>query len=1009
MASTINRWLMGACVLVLASSGPAQSDVPDPRAYNHTYGIATHNSYWLNRSDQVDYFASGTQELISDQLLHEHVRALEIDVHSEGAPAHEWKVYHTSDSEDYSCRFLSECMELLRNFHYAVPQHEVINVVIELKNVVPFTGALAFGIHTNFNFASDHTQEDFDAIFRNTLGSALFTPKDFLDRCDPGKTMLECARDKGWPTVDQLRGKFIINILGNWSTAAFDWAQYSAQNMHEKVAFPMQSVFRLFAQACNDVCGGGGCNADERFNVPFGGNTICVTDIDTSVDPSPDMDQSLRQSAFNNSIFWQLEDLFEQSALDAAAQFLGGGGVIRGHDSFEFKPDCINDSANPDPLERECQEQRIRAGFQLIQTDYPWHFVDNNGFASLGIPTDPSQRLKDPASLPDDNGQVGAFTVFSEPGSRIYFQTGPEYPGTWAFATVPATADRWLEATLSSTRHGDTWGTSTHNGLILDDVFTNCPGVTSPEDHCTNYPRVAEEDGEACIKVMSDSEQTGLEICRQKNTTSGASFFQESVDLFIRVFRDGQVIRTQELVAPRYGPCKHPNDPNSSEVSDICVGSLVALAIRNSGQSSQVSIYSAGRLTPASAIPWLPDWQLLGTGSFAEPISKQGYRGWKSELVVGPRVADQLNSVGINDFRPEFTRLHQITIADLPNREAAGPGSQVVGLAFRAGPVAPSSSVSLSPPPDAFGWNNSDVTVTITAPATLVLGGAAVHAIDYSLSGAQVMADTESTQNPTTFQVTAQGATNATFFAIDGDALAEKPRSVTVRIDKTPPVITATLSPPPNGFGWNRTPVTVSFDCRDALSGVASCTGPTTITMEGAGQTIRGTAVDQALNSASTTATVNLDMTPPQVAYSGNLGSYTVDQSVSISCSATDNLSGVASNGCVPIVGPAYSFNVGDNTVSFTATDFAGNSATATTSFKVVVTFASLCALTQQFSSSAHIAEVLCKKLSGAEAAPNAQAKAGKLIAFSNQVRAEAHKTLTAMEAAILERLVQYL
>lgn len=31
MAPTVNRWLMGACVLVLAS-GPAQSDVPDPRA-----------------------------------------------------------------------------------------------------------------------------------------------------------------------------------------------------------------------------------------------------------------------------------------------------------------------------------------------------------------------------------------------------------------------------------------------------------------------------------------------------------------------------------------------------------------------------------------------------------------------------------------------------------------------------------------------------------------------------------------------------------------------------------------------------------------------------------------------------------------------------------------------------------------------------------------------------------------------------------------------------------------
>ena len=38
--------------------------------YNQVYGIATHNSYFINRSDQTDYGASGTQELLTDQLLH---------------------------------------------------------------------------------------------------------------------------------------------------------------------------------------------------------------------------------------------------------------------------------------------------------------------------------------------------------------------------------------------------------------------------------------------------------------------------------------------------------------------------------------------------------------------------------------------------------------------------------------------------------------------------------------------------------------------------------------------------------------------------------------------------------------------------------------------------------------------------------------------------------------------------------------------------------------------------
>ncbi|MBB5421744.1 Ca2+-dependent phosphoinositide-specific phospholipase C [Paraburkholderia atlantica] len=177
--------------------------------YNQVYGVATHNSYWVNRSDQVDYHASGTQELLSDQLLHEHIRAIELDVHSEGAPAHEWKVYHTSDSEDFTCRYLSDCLEYLRNFHYAVPNHEAINVVVELKNVVSQSGTYTLTIPTNYNFDSNHTQNDFDTLIRNKLGGALYTPADFLAKCPAGTTLRDCAKmhpNDAWPTVDQLRG-----------------------------------------------------------------------------------------------------------------------------------------------------------------------------------------------------------------------------------------------------------------------------------------------------------------------------------------------------------------------------------------------------------------------------------------------------------------------------------------------------------------------------------------------------------------------------------------------------------------------------------------------------------------------------------------------------------------------------------------------------------------------------------------------------------------------------------
>ncbi len=51
-----------------------------------TRSVATHDSYWIHRDPVDELFASGTQERLLDQLLFEHVRGLEIDVHHDDAP-----------------------------------------------------------------------------------------------------------------------------------------------------------------------------------------------------------------------------------------------------------------------------------------------------------------------------------------------------------------------------------------------------------------------------------------------------------------------------------------------------------------------------------------------------------------------------------------------------------------------------------------------------------------------------------------------------------------------------------------------------------------------------------------------------------------------------------------------------------------------------------------------------------------------------------------------------------
>jgi hypothetical protein len=176
--------------------------------------------------------------------------------------------------------------------------------------------------------------------------------------------------------------------------------------------------------------------------------------------------------------------------------------------------------------------------------------------------------------------------------------------------------------------------------------------------------------------------------------------------------------------------------------------------------------------------------------------------------------------------------------------------------------------------------------------------------------------------------------------------------------------------------------------------------GTCTVTASQAGSEIYNAAPDVVRSFAV------LDTTPPTVTYTGNAGSYGLLDVINIHCVAADAESGIASTTCADITGPAYNFAIGVNTFSATATDAAGNVATGSTSFTVGVTFSDLEALVSMFSTDAGVANGLNAKLSAAANAPNANAKAGQLGAFENQVNAQTGKALTAAQAATLLRLI---
>jgi hypothetical protein len=145
-----------------------------------------------------------------------------------------------------------------------------------------------------------------------------------------------------------------------------------------------------------------------------------------------------------------------------------------------------------------------------------------------------------------------------------------------------------------------------------------------------------------------------------------------------------------------------------------------------------------------------------------------------------------------------------------------------------------------------------------------------------------------------------------------------------VGVDNDPPIITTTPSVPPNAAGWYNSPVTVSFNCSDKTSGVASCPAPVTVSTQGANQVVSGTATDLAGNTAPTSLTVNLDTTPPTITATINPPSDAAGYNngpVTVTFACSDALSGVAS--CPP---PVTLTAAGANQiVNGIAVDIAGN------------------------------------------------------------------------------------
>ncbi|HVK20953.1 MAG TPA: PxKF domain-containing protein, partial [Actinokineospora sp.] len=243
----------------------------------------------------------------------------------------------------------------------------------------------------------------------------------------------------------------------------------------------------------------------------------------------------------------------------------------------------------------------------------------------------------------------------------------------------------------------------------------------------------------------------------------------------------------------------------------------------------------------------------------------------------------------------------------------AGNAETTNAVALKWDNIAPAVTHTVSPAPNADDWNNSDTTVHFTAKDDDAGSG---------LDAGSVSPDVVVSADTAGQVVTGSARDTAGNIGTD---------SVTVKLDKTKPVINATIA---GGMKpWFTTPVVVHFTCSDAGSGIPATACPDDVTLgDGANQSVARTVTDRAGNSATATLSgINVDQEAPVIVSTSVADGAVYNAPPTATCTATDAVSGVDS--CtvqvtaLPDAG-AYAFTA-------TATDNAGNTTTRTGQFRV--------------------------------------------------------------------------
>ena len=359
-----------------------------------------------------------------------------------------------------------------------------------------------------------------------------------------------------------------------------------------------------------------------------------------------------------------------------------------------------------------------------------------------------------------------------------------------------------------------------------------------------------------------------------------------------------------ESIGPRFG-------------TDACADKIVETAMQSPTTRVTYPFVAHGRAASQT-------FNQLRTGDRSWDINTDGV----ANVGLLPDFIQDLKEVGLSDedLAPLFRSAeHYVAMWERIGARGTAP---------------PTTAATIAPLANAAGWHNSDVAITFAA--TPAPGGQGISGITYGATGAHPISTTTAPGAMTSIALAQEGATEVSFHARDLGGAIETAKELAIQIDRTPPLAHATVAPgAPNDAGWYNTPVTVSFTGTDTMSGVADCDEPVVLSADGATQFASGACRDVAGNQSQPARAegINLDQTPPQLTVP-SAGSFEAAQPLTMIADSEALIGFLGAASAQDALDPAPEIGhdaplelpLGTTTVTFVATDRAGNAVESATS-----------------------------------------------------------------------------